>query len=419
MDKFTKGAWVIHHGRKIAADMRGAPEYSAIDIAAKSASLLARLAESSQATLTRDQVIAAARIGGLNPKTELLACLEQLKEQRVIDTSASGDVSILGVTGRTSLQHAAELFDGNDPQPLEQAALDLAERTSEMPIGSKSAAEFIGDTYKLSKTDTSDFLQQAFEIGFVDAEGDGDDRLLFNGNLFRRDTAAKTKKVLDALTPDEQRKLAEFDAILRKNGSIISTRAQSILGADLFSKLRAAAIYDMNVVSNEAGDHVFITAPGAFHKFTSPLVDDAFDHAKALVAALSYGMSVSQTTRGRIWGIGLLLGKLLRGEAVGPAPAIGHDYRALEFERVVQIIPAGNGYFRMKLLKMEVGQLALQVLQGGDANAAALEALPSAGMRGYTAPEVARTEFRKKGQGAKSKAQTRSLLNAVRGGGSL
>jgi len=419
MDKFTTGAWVVHHGRKIAADVRGAAEYSAIDLASKAAALLARLAESDQATLSQEQVIAAAKIGGLNPKTELVACLEQLERQRVIDRSNSGDVSVLGVTSQTSLQHAAELFEENDPQPIERAAIDLAERSSETPLEAATAAEFISDSYKLSKTDTSDFLQQAFEIGFVDGEGEGEDRLLFNGNLFRRDIAAKTKKILDALSPAEQRQLAEFDGLIRKNGSMIASAAQAMLGDVLFSKLRAAAIYDMNVVSNEAGDHVFITAPGAFHKFTSPMVDDAFDHAKALVAALSYGMSVSSTTRGQIWGIGLLLRKLIRGGSVGPAPAIGYDYRALEFERVVQITPTGNGYFKMRLLKREIGELALQVLEGGDANAAALASLPSAGMRGYVGPEAARAEFRKKGQGPKSKAQTRTLLSAVRGGGSL
>ncbi len=63
MDKQTTGAWVVHHGRKVAADLRGAAEYSAIDLAAKAASLLARLGESDQITLSSEQVTAAARIG--------------------------------------------------------------------------------------------------------------------------------------------------------------------------------------------------------------------------------------------------------------------------------------------------------------------------------------------------------------------
>ena len=77
MDKRTKGAWIIHHGRKIAGDQRGAAEYGAIDVAAKATSLMVRLAESKQAELSQQTVIAMAKVGGLNPKTELAACLDQ------------------------------------------------------------------------------------------------------------------------------------------------------------------------------------------------------------------------------------------------------------------------------------------------------------------------------------------------------
>jgi hypothetical protein len=169
MDKETKGAWVIHHGRKVSGDQRGASEYSAIDLAAKTASLLVRLAESKQADLNKSQVVAAARIGGLNPKTELQACLTQLQDRRVIDVAADGSVSVIGVTGRTALGHASDLFDENEPQPFELASIGLAELASVAPVGAKAASEYIGDTYKLTKSDTSDFLSQAYGIGFVDA----------------------------------------------------------------------------------------------------------------------------------------------------------------------------------------------------------------------------------------------------------
>jgi len=414
MDKQTKGAWVIHHGRKVAGDVRGAADYSAIDIASKSASLLARLAESQESELSTEQVVAVARAGGLNPKTELEACLSQLEARRVVDRSPSG-LAVLGVNGQTALLHAADLFEDNDPHPHERAVLDLAELASNAPVAAQEAQQLIGDTHQLASAEAGDLLRQSTEIGFVDAEGEGADRLLFNGNLFRRDTAAKTKRVLDSLSQQEAAKVAEFEEMLRKQGWIHTATAEQVLGRTLLSKLKAAALYDMNVVSNESGDHVFITSPGAFHKFASPLIEDAFDHAKALVAALGYGMSASSATRGRIWGVDLLLNKLIRGDEVGPAPAIGHDYRALELERVVQIRNVGGSYFKMKLLKREVGEIALQVLRGGNAAAAALETLPSAGMRSYTAPEEARSRFRKS-QSAPSRAQTQSLLSAMRGG---
>jgi hypothetical protein len=72
----------------------------------------------------------------------------------------------------------------------------------------------------------------------------------------------------------------------------------------------------------------------------------------------------------------------------------------------------------MRLLKREVGVIALDVLEGRNASASALEILPSAGMRSYTPPEVARVGLRKT-QSTLSKVQTRTLLSAVRGGSAL
>jgi hypothetical protein len=56
-------------------------------------------------------------------------------------------------------------------------------------------------------------LRRAEEIGFVDAEGEGKDRLLFNGNLFRREAVEKSRKVLESLNDPEQAKVREFEGI--------------------------------------------------------------------------------------------------------------------------------------------------------------------------------------------------------------
>ena len=94
----------------------------------------------------------------------------------------------------------------------------------------------LGDTHKLTKSDATDFVNQASQIGFVDAEGEGADKLLFNGNLFRRDTASKAKKVIDSLSSAEQAKIVEFDAKLKARGAVTASAATKILGEPLFSK---------------------------------------------------------------------------------------------------------------------------------------------------------------------------------------
>ena len=192
------------------------------------------------------------------------------------------------------------------------------------------------------------------------------------------------------------------------------TEGERILGFNLFEKLIAAGLYDINTVSNDAGEHAFVTSPDSFHKFVNPMVDDCFDLAKALVSALRYGMTRRMPSKGRIHSIGLLLNRLIAGHTVGPATAIGMDYRVLELHRVVQIIPNGN-LFSMRLLKREIGMLALDVLTKGDANVTALQNIPGAPMTGYAGPEDGRVRTRRL-QGNRSKLATQDILAALRGG---
>ena len=57
MEKKIQGAWIIHHGQKISGTNNGAASYPAIDIAAKSGTLLARMAGTKQAELNSELVI--------------------------------------------------------------------------------------------------------------------------------------------------------------------------------------------------------------------------------------------------------------------------------------------------------------------------------------------------------------------------
>lgn len=214
--------------------------------------------------------------------------------------------------------------------------------------------------------------------------------------------------------------MVEVSSALNAGGCITATYVEKILSKPLFEKLVAAGVYDLNQVTNEQGSHVYVTSPAAFHKFVDPMVDDTFDMAKSLVAALSYGMNARSSTQGRIDLLPRLLGNLIAGIEVGPATAIGQDYRVLEVNRVLKLRPDSRypNRYHMRLLKKEVGQLALHVLTQGTASTQALTELPSAPMSGYVGPEDSRTSVRKK-QNAMSKRTTRDVLEAVRGGRSL
>ena len=207
--KETLGAWIVHHGRKVAMATYGASEFPSIDEAAKAASLLSSFGETQTASLTMTEATAVAKACGLNPRMELEPLLNLLAKRRLIERK--GDtIDVIGITTRAVLTHAADIFLDSDPSNPEKASVTLAERVSEAPLPRRAAIEYISNSHGMRTRDTEDFVSRSEGIGFVDVEGAKASRILFNGNLFRRDSVAKTKNVLDSLSSAEQRKLREF-----------------------------------------------------------------------------------------------------------------------------------------------------------------------------------------------------------------
>lgn len=409
----TLGAWVVHHGRKLQSDQRGPAEFSAIDGAAKGSLLLAGMASSDNVDLSAKEVSALAQAANLNPKTELTGYLAMLKTRQLIDVTPSGAVTILGLSSRKVLQESAAIFESLGPTTEERAAIDLAEEASMTPQLQTHERKRLSEQFAMPLGDVDELLRRSAEIGFIDVEQDGIDRLLFNGNLFRRNGVLKSRHVLESLSSSERDRIAHVATLLSQSGCIDRDQVKRLLTEPLFDKLMAAGFYDVNMVANDQGEHAFVTAPAAFHKFVDPMVDDAFDLAKALVAALTYGIAKSDPGRGRIMQPSILLNKLVLGHEVGPATAIGQDYKVLELRRVISLRPTRGGMFFMKLQKKDIGEIAQQVLLHGGANDQVLGSIPSAAMSGYSGPEESRTTFRRN-QNRPSRKHTGDILQTLR-----
>ena len=415
----SKGAWVVHHGQKTAATVNGAAEFPALDAAGKASSLLSQLAATNQATVDKPRLDALAKAAGLNPRIELPELLKLLERRRVIEISATGGVEVLGLTIAATVQHAAYIFEEQDPTSEERASIACAELTSTAPVPLGRMKEFISDEFELASPQTAELLFRSEIVGFLDAEGQDVDKLYFNGNLFRRDNLVKVTRVLDSLSSTDQTKVVELNEHLGRRGCLGVEEVEQMLAIPLFQKLKATGMYDVNHVINPSGEFGFVTRPAAFHKFNDPLVDDAFDLAKTLVAALFYGMTQSRASRGRIAMIDALLRRLIGGGAVGPATAIGEDYRVLETKGVIRVTKAKTYGYTMKLLKRDVGEMALKVLTTGEAASTNAVDRPLPGkMTDYSGPEKTRSDFRRK-QVPASRRNTEDVLQALRTHGSF
>jgi hypothetical protein len=410
MDQRTEGAWIIHHTNKL--KRVDTAEFEDIDLAGKCGILLSGLSADEESRLSANKVSAIAKASGIK-KTELYTLLEKLKGELLIDTSQNGEVAVLGVTTSSVLSHTSVIFNNNSPTEYQKAAITLAETISDAPKDEKLIVELISDEHKITSKEAKEIITQSEEVGFIDTEVIDAKKVLFNGNLFRNNELQKASKVLASLTPDDARHVQEIDDELKRTGCITFEKAERIAGRQLLEKLQSIGMYDFNEVSNESETKVFVTRPASFCKYGNPFQEDALDLAKAFVSSLTYGMVYSSDMRGKITWLKALLNKLISGGIVGPAPAIGHDYKFLELKRVVQIIPKGGGYYSMKLLKKEVGEIALQVLELGDANESALFA-PSSNVTSYIGPEDTRMETRRKRQVKKSDTEIANILRTIR-----
>ncbi|ACT47142.1 hypothetical protein [Methylotenera mobilis] len=418
MDKKIKGSWLIHHTNKLQS-VNNQPVYEKTSLSGKSGILLSAISSNTESQIDNARLNVLATAANISTLFELPVLLDVLKERELIDVSSSG-IAVLGVTTSAVLQHTADIFDSQNATPQEKAAIVLAEQASIEPVRSQDISTELSDLFELDSSEIAQLMQDSEQIGFVDFEklGPGES-LLFNGNLFRRDAMKKITAVLDSLSADEQSKLNEFTEALKKHACISVEAAKSQLGQKLFEKTSAIGLFDINIVSNDTEEVGFITLPSAFSKYSTSMVDDAFDLAKAFVSSITYGMTRSSYARGEIRLVEALLKALVRGESVGPVNAIAQDYKILELKGVVKVSHGtknGRSGPMLKLLKKEVGELALQAIKQGDVSEHSLLSLPNATVTRFNGPEKNR-ELARKTQVKSSPKATNDMLSVLRTGG--
>ena len=91
-----------------------------------------------------------------------------------------------------------------------------------------------------------------------------------------------------------------------------------------------------------------------------------------------------------------IIRKLNRGEWLNPCTAAGQDYTLLEKEGVIQVKPAHDGMFNMRLRQIEVGKLVEQMIMYNkvvDLNGGNLEIIPNINAKTYINPEVRRSNI--------------------------
>lgn len=405
VDKRTVGAWLLHHDQKLISTKT--TEFESIVTAGRSARLLSVISREEEATVSSERLQELARGIGVR-RIELGGLLSELQSHGLIHHGSDG-VAVLGVSQVSLLDHASDIFEAQSPDGMERAVIHLSEMGSHSPIRRSDCAEELADTYSLSKPALDDVFLQSEHIGFVDYERDGMERLYFNGSLFKRNNAGKSRAILDNLNETETKSLLVAEEALKQRGCLLADEIRHLLGPILWSKMHQIGFFEVSVVVNERGSTEFVSKPEALVKYVPNGLADMLDDAKALASSLTYGIIKSPPARGKIMDPFVLINVLInRGYVEGWAPAIKRDYQTLEKRGVVRVTESERGN-RLTLLKREVGQMARDLILRGDASATAAEALIGNQVSRFLGPESARMIERKKEIPEAKIAASRSL----------
>ena len=402
MEKKTKGAWLLAQSKSLDSfSGAGAARLENVSYSGKIGrlyNLLRRQADDQNTfTISKQTVDKACQLNCIDKPSRQMG-LQVLKNAGHIDVTADGSVAVLGATTQAVLEATVDIFEDQQPTPDEEAILDLSEHVSAKPVRRAEAEEYISDTYKLRKAEATSLVDLSKTTALIDEEGERGDGILFNSHTFRDGKyAEKAYRVLEQLKPDERARLSEVQEKLTRQGAMYDADVERVLGPDLYKRLVSVGIFDRMEISNSTESVGYIASPNDFQKYGRPFEEDPIDDAKALIASLTYGQTRSDYMRGQITMPDALIRKLVRGEEVGKngVRAIGEDYHELETRQVVEVIQKSYGRFTMRLLKKDVGELALTIIRGGTIAQEAI-LMDGSPARAFKGPHDARNEVRAK-----------------------
>ena len=242
MDKSTQGAWLLAQSKGLdAVTGISAARLENISYAGRIGRLYnlfrRNVADTPNPTINAATVKDICHLNNID-RTSREAGLTVLAAAGRIDVAKNGAVIVLGATSRAILETTADIFRDAQPTAEEEAVLDLSEEVAKKPIARTTAAEFVGDTYKLPNAQTLSLIDLCKSTAIIDEEIDGDRAVLFNSNTFRDGQyASKAYLILDGLRPDEQRRLSDIQARLRLHGALLDADARLRLGRDLYRRL--------------------------------------------------------------------------------------------------------------------------------------------------------------------------------------
>ena len=374
MDELTKGTWIINSIKQIKRIRSDAPELSyfeATEIAGKAGTLLSRLVADEQEIVSASKVKAFARASGITA-AEQRAVLNYLKDMGKVDFSTGsdgkpGDVEVYSFSTQDALRTTSSLYEHIGPSEHEEASLVSLEATFQLPRFESELIEAItnrGLSEEVAETTLR--LQDSLQLARVSRLSD--ESLFYNEHAFAGDPE-KIARALKSLTNTDRQSVQDIQHLVETTPGLSYDLLANQFPDKVLKLMEGVGLLDALRGRSDIGEVVFATVPqlqGISIGQLSPLSVDVFHKAKILLSCLRFGEVKSESWRGKIDSPDKMMNivnKLVRGEWVGPATAIGQDYQLLERDGVIITKSASYSRYFMQLRQKEVGLLVKQMLE--------------------------------------------------------
>lgn len=372
MDDLKKGTWIINSNKQIKrlrADTAELSYFEAIGAAGKAGDLLARLVADETEVIPVIKVKAFARQCGISA-LELSACLEHLRAEGKVDydRGMSLGVEVYCFSIQDALETTNKLYDRLEPSDYEEASLLSLEETFHLPRYRSDLISIISDQ-GFSEEVAHTTLDLQSSLGLVRTSDLESELLYYNEHAFEGNPQ-KITKALQALPSIERDHVETIYQLVNNSPGYLYDDLIIKFPEKLLRMMEGVGLLNMVPVKSAIGEAIFVTSPQL--KGVSigpvPISTDVFHKAKLLLSCLRFGEVKSTYSRGKIdthEKMMNIVNKLIRGEEVGPATAIGQDYQLLEKQGVIATRQYPNDprrYF-MTLRQKEVGILVQQMLE--------------------------------------------------------
>lgn len=428
-DLLKKGTWIVNTAKHIVDLKTSTVELAAIETteeAGKAGLLLSKLVADNDEIIKVDKAKGFARLAGIT-SGEFRTYIDDLKIAEKLDYTRDvngniNEIEIYCFSQRDALETVGKIFDNKEPREYDKANIYGLIETFKIP---KSEDELKGDLARLGISEEGALktleLQELF--GLVKTSGeDRGEKVYYNEYSFNSDPT-KVVKALGSLDEAKRNDVLAVIDIITKNQGYLEDFLLNEIDKTTLDMMESLGIIDGITVNSDINSSTFYTTPqlkgegvGVFN-----LSNDVFHKAKILLSCLRFGQIQSYYSRGKIDSNSKMMNiinKLLRGDWVGPATAIGNDYTLLELDGVIKTIPGPSYGFLMQLRQKEVGVLVKQMIQynqifeDGTNNAILIGEQPSS----YVLPEKRKKEIEALGTQTIEKFKV-DMLHTIRSGG--